>query len=175
MGTVYALFRKHDGHFRTGNAGYIGMVVDRSSHFFLDHIQSLPLCSHLFAGNGHTANTLGCSFDKPVHVGLTSSTDDHDMVSPVPCSHSHSANIILKTSGGDFRGDDRLRLGVDIVKVLGRRQPYSIFQGSGSIPVRKGTHLHARLYSSPGPPPSLWPVFIQVFQDVFNIQLFIMN
>ncbi len=175
VSTVDALLGKHDGHFRTGNTRYIGMVVNRSAHFILDHIQRFPLCSDLFTRNRHTAHTLGRSFDKPIHMGLSCGTDDHDMICPVPCGHSHSTNVILKAPGGDFRGNNRLRLGVDIVKVLGRWQPYSVFHGGSSVPIGKGAHLHARFYGSPGPSPSLWSVFIQVFQDVFNVQFFVVN
>ena len=125
VGAVDAFFGKHHCHFRTRNAGNVGMVIDGPSNFFFDQVQGFSLGANLFTGNGYAAHSLGSSFNETVHMGLARRTDDHDMVRSVPGSHSHPADIIFKTSRSDFRSDDRLGLGIDPVEIFGRGQPHS--------------------------------------------------
>ncbi len=160
MGPVDSFFRKHDGHVGSCHAGNVGMVVDGTSHFLLDQVQSLSLSPYLLSGNGYPADTLGSSFHQPIHVGLTGGTDDHDVVGAMPGSHSHSPDIVFKTAGGDFRGNDGSTLGVDEVKILGRGQGYAVFQRCGAVPVFEGAHFQAGDRGTPSPASSFGPVFV---------------
>ena len=74
------------------------MVVDGTADFVFDEVDSLALCPYLLTGDGNTADTLRSTFHKAVDVGLTHVSDNHQMVSAVPCSHSHTTDIILESS-----------------------------------------------------------------------------
>ena len=105
------------------------MVVDGAAHFILNHVKGLALGTQLLAGDGHAAHPLRGALDEAVKVALPGGADHHDVVSPVVGGHAHAPDVILKAPGGDFCGDDRGRLGVDIPKVMGRGQGHRALQG----------------------------------------------
>ena len=126
MSAVDTFFSEHNSYVGTSYAGYVGVVVDRTTNFIFDQIQSLSLSSNLLSGDGNTADTLRSTFYQTVHVRLTSGSDNHDMVSAMPCSHSHTTDVVFETAGCDFSGDDRSRLGIHTVKVLGGGQAHAL-------------------------------------------------
>ncbi len=60
---VYPLFRKHHGNLRPGDAGHVGMIVDRSADFVLDEVEGLALGPDLLARNRDSARALGRALD----------------------------------------------------------------------------------------------------------------
>ena len=160
MGPVDSFFRKHDGHVGSCHAGNVGMVVDGTTDFFFNQVQGFSLGSDLFSGDGHPADSLGSSFHQAIHVGLAGGTDNHDVVGSMPCSHSHSPDIVFKTAGGDFRSNDRSALGVDEVKIFGGGQGNAVFHGGGAVPILEGAHFQAWYRGTPGPASSFRPVFV---------------
>ena len=118
MRAVDAFFSEHDRNVRTGNAGYVGVIVDRTTDFILDDVACFSLCSDLLTGDRNTADTLGSTFHQAVDVGLTHVTDNHQVVCTMPCAHTHSSDIIFEPAGCDLSCDDRHRLRVDVFKVF---------------------------------------------------------
>ena len=126
MGAVNAFFGKHDGNVRSRHTRYVGVIVDGSTHFIFDQIQCFSLGTYLFSGNGHPSDSLRGSFHQPIHVRLAGGTDDHDMVCTVPSGHAHSSDVVLKSTRGNFCGNHRHALGVDVAKVFGGRKRHTV-------------------------------------------------
>ncbi|EKD83811.1 MAG: hypothetical protein ACD_39C00439G0003 [uncultured bacterium] len=61
-------------------------------------------------------------------MALASGSDDHNVVSAVPCGHAHAANIVFKTTGSYFGCNNRLWLRIYVVKVFSCRQRNRVFQ-----------------------------------------------
>ena len=160
--TVDTFFCKHYSYVRTSYAGNVGMIVDWTANFIFDDVQSLSLCSYLLTGHRNTADTLRSTFHQAIDVGLTHVTDNHDMVSAMPCSHSHSADIVFETSGSDFGGDHRHRLRVDVFEVFGRRQAYAVLQRLGNVMVFERAHVLVFSRLSPGPASSSRLVLVDI-------------
>ena len=104
------------------------MVVDRTADFVLDEVDSLTLCSYLFTCYRNSADTLRGTFHESVDVGLTHVTNYHEVVSAVPCCHSHTADIVFESSGSDLSCDGLHRLRVDIVQEFCGRKRNALLQ-----------------------------------------------
>jgi hypothetical protein len=141
MRAIDAFLGEEHGNFGPGDAGNVAVVVDGAADLVLNHVQGFALGAHLFAGDGNAAYALGRALNQTVKVALPGRTDDHDVVRPVMSRHAHAADIVLKAPGGDFRGDDRSRLGVNAAEMMGRRQGHGTFQGSGAVPVGESAQL----------------------------------
>ena len=174
VSAVDALLCEHDRNVRSGYSGYVGVVVQRTADLILDEIQSLSLASDLFSGDRNAADSLRSTFHQAVDMGLTHVTDNHDMVSAVPCRHSHSSDIVLESSGSDLCGDDRLRLRIDIAEELRRRKADALFQRLGHVVEREGSHLKIRSRLSPVPAVSSRGVVFEILQDFSYVQFFIL-
>ena len=174
VNTVDAFFSEHDSDVRTSNAGYVGMVVDRTANFILDQVDGFSLCTDNLTGDRDTTDTLGGTFDQTIHVGLAGSTNDHEVVSAVPCSHSHTTDIVFETAGCDLGGDNGQRLRVRAFKILRRRKRNTLLERFGSISVSERSDLDARCRGSPGPAFSSGFIFIEVLQEFFDVQFFIL-
>ena len=124
VSAVDAFFGEHDRDVGAGNAGDVGVIVDGSADFILDQVQGLSLGSDLLSRYGDAADTLGSTLHQAVDVGLTHVADDHDMVCAVPCGHSHTADVVLKTAGSDLGRNGGHGLGIDAFEVLGGRKGY---------------------------------------------------
>ena len=122
MGSVYPFFGKENRYLRPGNTAYVGMKVDGSAHFFFDGVEGLAGCADLFSADRNAADTLGCAFDQSVNVGLAGGADHHDVIGAMPSCHAHTAQIILETARGDFRGDYHVTLGIDVAEGVGGGQ-----------------------------------------------------
>ena len=173
MGAVDSFFREHYRNIRACHAGNIGVIVNRTADFIFDNVQSFSLSAHLFSGNRHAADSLRRSFHQTVNMGLPHMADYHNMIRSMPRRHPHSADIVLKSSGSDFRCNDRVRLRIDVAEVFGGRKPYAVFQRFGAVMVLKRPHFQIVDMLSPGPASSSRFVFIQILQDLSYIQLFI--
>ena len=62
VSTVNAFFSEHYCDIRTCNAGDVGMVVDWTTNFIFDEVDSLSLCSDLLTSNRNTTDTLRSTF-----------------------------------------------------------------------------------------------------------------
>ena len=173
MRAVYAFFREQYSNVRTGNAGYIGVIVDRTTNFILDHVDGFSLCSDLLSGDRNTADTLRCTFHQAVDVRLTHVTDNHQMVSAMPSAHSHSANIVLESSGSDLCSDGLHRLWVNVFHEFCRGQRNALLQRLGNLTVLKRSHVLIVSFLSPYPASSSRFVFVKVFQQFDNIDFFV--
>ena len=171
--TVDAFFCEQYGYVRTCNAGYIGVIVNRTTNLVLDHIDGFSLCSDLLSGDRNTADTLRRTFHQTVDMGLSHVADNHQVVSAMPCAHSHSADIVLESSGSNLCGDGLHRLRVDIFHELCRRQRNALLQRLGNLAIFKRTHVLIFCSFSPGPASSSRLVFVKVFQQFDNIDLFV--
>ena len=140
MGSVDSFLSKHNCNLRAGHAGYIGMIIDGTANFILDDVEGLALGTYLFSGDRHAADTLRCSLHQSIDMGLAHVADYHDMVCAMPCSHAHAADIVLKTAGGNLRGDNRQGLGINVLKVFCRWKAYSVFKRFRNVMVGKGSH-----------------------------------
>ena len=126
VSAVDTFFSEHYCYVRSCYSGYVGVIVDWTAYFVFDDVQSLSLSSNLLSRYRNTADTLRGTFHKSVDVGLTHMSNNHDMVSAVPCSHSHSSDVVFKTSGSDLSSDYRHWLRVDAVKIFCRRKRYAV-------------------------------------------------
>ena len=145
------------------------MVVDRTANFILDHVDSFSLSSDLLSCNRNATDTLWSTFHKSVDVGLSHVSDNHQVVSTVPCSHSHSSDIVLESSGSDFSSDCLHRLRVDVFHELCRRKRNALLKRLGDFMVFERSHVLVFSLFSPGPASSSRFVLVKVFKNIDNI------
>ena len=173
VSAVDALFGEHDRDVGACYAGDVGVIVDGSADFILDQVQGLSLGSDLLSGDGDAADALRRTFHQAVDVGLAHVADDHQMVRTVPCSHSHTADVVLKTAGSDLGRNGGHGLGIDAFEVLGGRKGNALLHGLGNVMVMEGSHIQIFRGLSPGPASSSGFIFVEVFQQLDYVKLFI--
>ncbi len=173
VAAVDAFLGEHHSDVGPGYAGYIAVVVDGAAYFILDEVQRLALGAHLFAADGHAADALGCALDEAVHVALPGGANDHDVVGPVVGGHAHAADVVLKPAGGNLGGDNGQGLGIDVVKVVGRRQRHRVLERLRAILIGEGAHFEARGRLAPGPAAAARAVLVQVFDNLAHVNLLV--
>ena len=169
VSAVDAFFREHDRDVGACYAGNVGVIIYGPADFVFYEVQRLALRPYLLTGDGNSAQTLRSTLHEAVDMRLTHVADDHDMVRAVPCSHSHAANVVFESSGGDFGRDGLLRLGVYAVEILGRRQGNVVFERLGGIFVLEGSQLKIGSGLTPGPAAPSGLVLVQVFKQFHYI------
>ncbi len=140
------------------------MVVDRTTNLVFDEVDSLSLGSYLFAGDRNAADTLRSTLHESVDVGLTHVPDNHQVVSAVPCCHSHSSDIVLESAGCDLGCDGLHRLRVDILEEFCRRKRNGVFEALGNFVIFELSEVLVFCPFSPNPFASSRFVFVKVFK-----------
>jgi len=129
VGSVNALLDEHHGNIGSGNAGYVGVQIDRPTDFFFDQVQCAAGGPDLFARYRDTADPLGRALDQGVDVRLAGGPDDHDVVSAIPGGHAHAADVVFEPAGGDLGRDHTVRLRIDPAESTAGRQWNRLFEG----------------------------------------------
>ena len=145
------------------------MVVDRTTNFVFDHVDSFSLSSQLFSCDRNTADTLRSTLHQAVDVGLTHVSDNHQMVSAVPCAHSHSSDIVLESSGSDFSSDGLHRLRIHVFHEFCRRKRNALLQRLRDLMILERSHVLILSSFSPYPASSSRFIFVKVLKKLDNI------
>ncbi len=173
VSAVHAFFCEHDRHVGTGDAGYVGVIVDGTAHFVLDEVERLPLRADLLSGDRHTADARRRPLDEAVDMGLAHGADDHDVVRSVPRAHAHSPDVVFETTGSDFRRNRLGRLRVHVVEVLRGREPRALRQRFGQVAIGKRAHFEVRIFFPPRPAAPAGFVAFQILEDILDVDLYV--
>jgi hypothetical protein len=173
VGAVDALLGEEDRHLRSRESAHIGVEVDRTADLVLDRVERLAGGTDLLARDRNPADALGCPLDESVEVGLPGGADDHDVVRPVPGSHSHAAEVVLETPRGDLRRDHEVALWIDVPERMCRRQRNRALEISRCVLVHERPQCVMLQRMSPGPALAPGSIAIEVPQDLASIELLV--
>jgi hypothetical protein len=112
----HAFLDEHHGDIGTGNAGNVRVIINRTTDLVFDEVERPARRATLLACHGNAADALCRALQQRINMRLPCRPDHHDVIGAVPSSHAHTANIVLKSTGSDFRRDDAIWLRVNVTK-----------------------------------------------------------
>ncbi len=116
MDAGHAFLDEHHGDIGTGNAGNVRVIIDRTTDLVFDEVERSARRATLLTCHGNAADALCRALQQRINMRLPCRPDHHDVIGAVPSSHAHTADIVLKSTGSDFRRDDAIWLRVNVTQ-----------------------------------------------------------
>ena len=149
---VHALLGEHDRDLGAGHAAHVAVEVDGPADLVLDEIERPPSSPHLLARDGDAPDTLRRALQQPVDVALSGGADDHHVVGAVPGGHAHAPDVVLEAARRDLGRDHAVRLRVDVVEVVSRRERNAPVERCRGLQVGELVRTLVGHRLAPGPP-----------------------